>query len=331
MMDGQTSGSRSRDVVLSVFMEGTANPMDEVTTQIALFARLCDAKELPFEPEASFSRAPPSGHFKLCFEGCGVSHGVRGTLFAHGLQEQCRVVRQYLDIFREARIPVQLNFVGLSRGGIGGLYLAQSADLDPREVVINLLLFDPVPGNFIWMARVDYLGVMNASSSMDVSHVRNLGRVVVLYPHQPLPSIAVHAPLLPIFPEGLKVERDVILGCHQGALWLRARSDTCLAFVYIRDFLLDCGTRLTTDRTSRSLDVSVDSLCSLLNEELGKDEPTSRSGHAPGGEVIMRYARGKFLNRYHEKISQGVPTHPDAEHTYMLDFERSSWSSLFWS
>eukprot|EP00928_Gymnodinium_smaydae_P044443 TRINITY_DN29647_c0_g1_i1.p1 TRINITY_DN29647_c0_g1~~TRINITY_DN29647_c0_g1_i1.p1 ORF type:complete len:364 (+),score=34.64 TRINITY_DN29647_c0_g1_i1:120-1094(+) len=317
-----------RSVILSVFMEGTANPMDAVTTQIALFSRLCIATALSEDGTTKSLRA---GHYKICFAGCGVTHGTVGTLFAVGLREQCAVIRGYVSAFLELGLNVTINFVGLSRGGIGGLYLAQElAGFDRAQIVLNMLLFDPVPGNLIWMAKwLDWAGQMNTNQAMDVSSCTVLGRVLVLYPYEPLPAIAFHAPLIPVFPENCNVEMDVILGCHQGALWTRPRRDTCLAFARIRDFLLELGSKL--DRAKNltcGLDVSDERLATMLCEELRCISPSTRSAHCEGPEVfIVRRSKGTYLNRSHEALVRRLgfraPQEGDVQDhpRFLLDFE----------
>mmetsp|Transcript_27215 Transcript_27215/g.56464 ORF Transcript_27215/g.56464 Transcript_27215/m.56464 type:complete len:326 (+) Transcript_27215:1-978(+) len=295
-----------RDVTLTVFMEGTANPMDSITTQIALFSRICIAE--PLDASEVLVRKTIPGSYKLSFPGCGVSHGLRGTLFAHGLRDQVDIVHGYLDAFVKAGNTVKVNFLGLSRGGIGGLYLAQDlACFEASQVLLNMLLFDPVPGNLVWMASfADVAGQMNANKAMDVAHVRNLGRVEVLYPCEPLPSIAFHAPLLAKFPPGCQLREEVILGCHQGALFLQPHADTCLAFAMIRDFLEESGSQLDTQRhIARGLNVSSERLAELLSQELQQSVPSMRSAHAPvRGSQILRHAEGQYLNRYHQVLLQ---------------------------
>eukprot|EP00927_Polykrikos_kofoidii_P000121 TRINITY_DN10047_c0_g1_i1.p1 TRINITY_DN10047_c0_g1~~TRINITY_DN10047_c0_g1_i1.p1 ORF type:complete len:348 (+),score=42.24 TRINITY_DN10047_c0_g1_i1:106-1149(+) len=317
----------SRDVTLTVFMEGTSNPMEEIGTQIALFSRLCTAKPLPEElPPGTAAGGRCPGHYKVSFAGCGVTHGFRGVVFATGLREQCAVVRTHVEAFLKHGFTVTLNFVGLSRGGIGGLYLVQELrDFHKDSVLLNLLLFDPVPGNFVWISRFfDIASQSNTNQAMDVSFAENLGRVVVLYPHEPLPAIAVHAPLLARFPKGCDLEEDVILGCHQGALFLRARADTCLAFARIRDFLLSCGTMLDRAMVSRiaDLDVSDTRLVEMLDRELRIDAPTYRCAHAAVQSCIVRHSTGQFLNKSHEalvkRLCGRVSVHK-SKPQYMLD------------
>lgn len=311
-------------------MEGTSNPMTQVVTQIAMFSKLCNAQELSHEGPGrsrSGTYAQP-GHYKVCFAGCGVTNGIPGVVFASGLRGQCQVVRQHLEAFLGNDLTLVLNFVGLSRGGIGGVYLAQElADMDPERVRLNMLLFDPVPGNFITISR--YLDVMswsNANLSMEIQSCPILERVLVLYPYEPLPWFAVHAPVLIKFPEGVTVEEDVILGCHQGALFLHPATDTRLSFALIRDFLLELGSRLDLGRAGR-LNTSDSELASILTAELGRVSPQTRDAHCPGGgATIVRQKAGRFLNRAHEKLLRKLGQQPSAgaggnTPTYMLDFE----------
>lgn len=294
-------------VTLSVFMEGTGNPLQPVTTQIGLFSKLCTAAELSAQ-RTDFPDQP--GHYKLSFDGCGVTHGLSGTIFASGLREQCALVKEYVSRFVNVYKSVKVNFVGLSRGGIGGLYLAQTlASFGPDALQLNMLLYDPVPGNFIWMARyVDCGGCMNANRCMDVSACRCLGHVLVLYPHEPLPSIAVHAPVLARFPQGCDLEQDVILGCHQGALWLRPDADTCLSFALIRDFLARHGSALDLSRgAARDLALTDEQLVSTLARELSSSAPTDRSTHSPNNRTrIVRRQAGSYLCRYHEALCRRI-------------------------
>eukprot|EP00931_Biecheleriopsis_adriatica_P042347 TRINITY_DN24134_c0_g2_i1.p1 TRINITY_DN24134_c0_g2~~TRINITY_DN24134_c0_g2_i1.p1 ORF type:complete len:333 (+),score=55.65 TRINITY_DN24134_c0_g2_i1:34-1032(+) len=318
-----TQGNAGRSVILSVFMEGTGNPLDPVVTQIALFSDMCVAMKLPEEVDQDTSFA--AGHYKLSFPGCGVSHGLSGTLFATGLREQCSVVHEYIQEFIKQGHSVLVNFLGLSRGGIGGLYLAQTlSEFPPQQVLLNMLLYDPVPGNLIWMSRfLDFAGKMNANQAMDVSDVENLGRVLVLYPHEPLPDIAFHAPLLPKFPPNCDLEQEVILGCHQGALWLRPKVDTCLSFFRIREFLESCGTKFTFNRQqAQRLEVSKDRLADMLTEEASSSVPTTRSMHSfnPGMKVVRR-SHGRYLNATHKRLLQQSGSATDDGSPYILDFE----------
>ena len=93
--------------------------------------------------------------FKMAFNGCGVTDGCTGTLFAFGLKRQCRQVKERVQDFLGSNCSVCLNCVGLSRGGIAVMYLIQLLAGMPADLLtMNTLLFDPVPGNLISTAKV---------------------------------------------------------------------------------------------------------------------------------------------------------------------------------
>merc|ERR1712087_714302 len=77
-----------------------------------------------------------------------------------------------------------------------------------------MLIFDPVPGNSLWFG-IPFTG----SDCSNLTTATNLRDVLALHPHEPLPAVAFHAPLLFQYPAGCEVEEDVTLGCHQGALF----------------------------------------------------------------------------------------------------------------
>jgi hypothetical protein len=194
------------------------------------------------------------------------------------------------------RGSIVLNAVGLSRGGAACLLLAQAVQrhFGDDAVNVSLLVFDPVPGNTITSAKLDVFGATLARQCMDLRDVRCLKRVLGLYPHVPLPDYLMHAPVMPRYSDGTHVEEEVILGCHQGAIYswdlmcaheqLRGL-DRRLSFVRIRDWLQSCGTRFS----SRAGSVTCPDLFSLdsasVVQELvqllqgGVFEPTLRHTH----------------------------------------------------
>jgi len=129
---------------------------------------------------------------------------------------------------------------------------------------VNALLFDPVPGNLVLTGTLNCFTL--ASQSMNLSRCKNLSRVLALYPYEPLPDLAFHAPLIGKYPANCVVEEDVTLGCHQGALFpTRIGGLDChLSYVRIRRFMTDCGT--TFCHTGIDLDVEESSLLEKLDQ-----------------------------------------------------------------
>jgi hypothetical protein len=97
------------------------------------------------------------------------------------------------------------------------MYLIQLlADISPRVLTVNALLYDPVPGNLITTTKcLDFCKVTTANQIKDISMSTNLRTVLALYPHQKLPDYAFHAPVFAKYPDCCTFEEDSTLGCHQ--------------------------------------------------------------------------------------------------------------------
>ena len=245
--------------ILSVFWCGTAGSIDPPATQIGLFAQAAGGEDLSDWPDSLASPLPrvdprPS-LFKLCFDGIGYTGGCSGTLFATGLKRQAdRVVRVIQRLRQDLGPTVRVNVLGLSRGGMASLYLCQALErakdlCGPQDVDLRLLLFDPVPGNQVSLStclRGCGLAITTSNQALNVSKCAVLSEVLAIYPHEPLPDISFHAPILPSYPRGTVVEEDVTLGCHQGALFdMHQQLDSALSFARIHRWLEDHGTPLT--------------------------------------------------------------------------------------
>ncbi|CAK8999049.1 unnamed protein product [Durusdinium trenchii] len=208
---------------LTVFFEGTANTIEPLTTQIGLFFMLTDAFDVS---GGSLGGAPLEQPRKMAFDGCGVTDGFCGTICAKGLRRQCRMVRRQVDsLLAELKnntaeqSKLRVNAVGLSRGGIACSYLAQEmADIPASSCELSLLLFDPVPGDLLTVAQLDFFRLTNTSASGDMSNCM--------------------------------VEEEVTLGCHQGALQIHDLRGpvidlaSAMCFLRIRRWLMECGTPL---------------------------------------------------------------------------------------
>ena len=92
----------------------------------------------------------------ISFDGCGVTHGMRGVIFGTGLDEQSQEVIEQVATEIEKSNTVSLNIYGDSRGAIGALMLAkQLGDFDPELLDINLALLDPVTEEPSYTANPD--------------------------------------------------------------------------------------------------------------------------------------------------------------------------------
>lgn len=264
----------------------------------------------------------------MCFDGCGVTDGCLGTVFAVGLKRQCAsVVKRTKLLMSCLDQPLHLVVLGLSRGAIAALYLTKFlARLSKNELVTSILLFDAVPGNLVCTSRfLDCLRCCTtANQCIDVSSSRNLQRVLALYPHEPLCDLAFHAPLLASYPSETIVEEDVTIGCHQGAVYWGTPSygfpaelarSGLVSFERIYTFLLQVGCPL---QEKQILDFlahhNYDSMRSLrqaalqiLKEEALSRLRSRRIAHSRRGcrSLVLRSPSPpcKWLNRHHMQLS----------------------------
>lgn len=300
---------------LVVFWEGTGNPLEPVTTQIGIFAVRCRAKAVY---SASDVNSRIRGPLKVSFDGCGVTHGNWGLLFACGLDEQAQVVVQIVEkMLQHDKRGVHVVAVGLSRGGMACMKLARllAARFTRDQVTASMLLFDPVPGNalltgFPWTACFAY----------DLSQCHNLVRVLALYPYEALPAIAMHAPTLCKYNhETTLVQEDVTMGCHQGALFLTSPSPSgaCdlpsnLSMRRILDYLECEGIRCDIPT---SIYVPTPESCIKWMERTRKHKAPRktlvRQTHdCTQHRNILRHSAKendcRWLNRHHEQLARAV-------------------------
>lgn len=315
--------------LLVVFFEGTGNTLNPITTQIGLFADACqhtrvfDASEVSDIKFISRIRHEQL-KLKMEFDGCGVTNGIYGTLFATGLDKQVNsvveVVNQILTTYADESSSIKrirIISVGLSRGAMACMKLAirLSEASFASKVSNSMLLFDPVPGNALWTGFP-----YSCVACQDLSNTgKVLNRVLALYPYEPLPDIAMHAPCFPLYPQKASVEEEVTLGCHQGAVFGTIRNPqkphemaSVLSFRRIKDFLESenvelefspdvyqptlkdclsvCQRALKWKQSSNPSDV-------ILSERRTHDR-TGRS------RVIVRKASGidKWLNKHHRNL-----------------------------
>ncbi len=253
-----------------------------------------------------------------------MTHGIRGVIFGTGLDEQCQDVIEQVEAAIKRGNTVSLNIYGHSRGAIGGLILAkQLSAIAPSLLEINLALLDPVPGNLITTSTLDLFDISLAKKTMDLRACKPLKNVLTLYPHKPLPTLAVHAPLFSLYPEHTKVEEDVIAGCHAGAQFqdfsddhIFFKRDSFITFARIFQFLKDCGSQFKPlpelkVRGLPQLNINIDTLDQALlsvyhAENEMPHEKTYRDCHSAKGISINTKNQASFFNLHHQCLA-GVP------------------------
>ncbi len=270
---------------------------------------------------------------KMAFDGCG-SFGTAGVIFAHGLKIQCRqVVDRVHDIIASGLYgSITLNILGLSRGGCAASFLINMLKSYPKSVLkINAVLIDPVPGNLILSSNLDYLfSLTTANDAKDVSASMNLDKVLALYPYEPLPDLAFHAPLLLKYPVHTVVEEMAVLGCHQGAIFVSDELGAIANHRLIFTFLTENGSTFGPQPSYTA--VSDDLLLDGFNSELGGPAaPSRRTGHNSCfmfSALITREGSAAFVNKQHEALANRLGRRPpqpfNPQNKYLLNIKRSA-------
>merc|ERR1712113_666960 len=158
---------------LLVFFEGTANTLLPRTTQVGYFYQEAEAVDIS-DAQAQLPTCLDDPSFKMGFDGCGITNGMAGTIWACGLASQVDIVIDRVHAILEHYVDLTITVLGLSRGGIAALLLAKALASkrgpDTKRISLNLCLFDPVPGNLINTAR--YLDVFSQTVANSIIDVR---------------------------------------------------------------------------------------------------------------------------------------------------------------
>ena len=344
-----SSSAEPQRVVLTVFWCGTDGNRDLNITQIQMFGHWCEAADISDEGELITLPESVNGmvHMKIRFHGCAIIRGAMGLIFGAGLDDQCDIVRaRLMELISVHRCKVVLNLLGLSRGGVACFKLmSKLLKFDPETLDVHLLSFDPVPGNFVASAKLDIFGITHAWGNMNLSKMPVLTSALVLYPYEPLPTLAVHAPMIPIFAPNVAVY-DVILGCHQGAMYNYGSIhdhtqmlDTWISASIIRNFLISHGTLLDIESVDGCFQSNDTELLDRLEAENQQQTASSRVAHSYGSlEIVREYQPQQYLNKLHAILrklhNEGeLPTHwsrcnyfyatqPDADSTYTLHLSK---------
>jgi hypothetical protein len=304
----------SDKIILSVYFSGTGHPINHPECLASL---LSDVTEVDAK------------HLKMGFNGCQVDYGFSGMLFGTGLEEQCKKVVEIIIPLLKAGKRIRLNAYGHSRGAIACLMLAKMLGHFDRDLIeVNLALMDPVPGNFLTTAALDFTHRTLARQTMDVSQCRNLVNVLAIYPHTPLLNIEAHAPLIPQYPAHCNVTEEIIPGCHAGAQKVDKRhhfhvnganrgSDITLRLV--SRFLAKLGTLLRylnpqsfsyrSDFDSYVLDDYNKSIRSQRDKAVrDKINHTSRECHAKSSLRIETNWPASYLTPTHKALQLNTPS-----------------------
>lgn len=290
----------AHDVVFSVYFHAAGMRITNRDTQASiLFTNTIEDKQ----------------HIKLAFDGSAITHGLRGVIWGAGLNEQSEIVKnEVLDLLSEGK-KVTLNCYGVSRGAIAALLTAKLLEnIDENELNIHLALIDPVPGNFLFSPKLDFLGLTLTNQAIDLTASKNLKKVLALYANSPLPARIAHAPLFPQYPANTEVTEEVIPGYHidiekithhDGHQYSLCEGGVA-SLLHVSPFLQSCGTQFALDYLNyeNSL-ITPQSLIEWYNEyNENINNPIIKNAHSKQNTYILTTPGRSFINHQHFSLTQ---------------------------
>lgn len=197
----------------------------------------------------------------FCLKGCAVDNPYwrdLGAVFAHNLTRQIDDLNKTIRSVLKTH-TLTLYMYGFSRGAAGVFLLCKRLrDVPTDNLTINVSALEPVTGNFINAARLDYCFKTYTTLSArikDLTDCYNIKNAQVLFTNVPIPSIICHSPLLPDLPKDCYKEIEVLPGIHKTAeqffLGAPHNEETTLASHHIASFLQRTGACLQSGRLRR--------------------------------------------------------------------------------
>lgn len=302
--------------IITVYINGTDEPDDFASTRTS---RLRSSFRTSLANVLNKLTMQDQNNISICLDGCGINNPyIRdlSAIFTWNLENQVNdLVKKIKEQMGSEKII--LNLYGFSRGGAGVYLLAKKLkDVDPAQLEMNILAFEPVPGNFIYNVYVDkFFGLNLTLSSLisDLSDCKSLKRVQSLYTNEPLPDIDCHAPILPAFSSACEHQADVIPGCHKNAESFQviynsniqkydvkhSNIQSGITFHIVVDFLKKCGTSFDFDKMNLSEELKDSNhLPKLYNQYVATNrlQPMTRSMHFSNAIKTAPLNSNRFLN-----------------------------------
>jgi hypothetical protein len=264
----------------------------------------------------------------ICVQGCGINNrDIRDFdyVFAFNLEKQVvGIAEEVKEMIQNNDGNVIVNIYGFGRGGVAAFLLAQKLkDVSADRLILNIVAFEPVPGNFITAVYGDLLlGVNNTLSAAvaDLTVCNNIANMLVLFTNRPMPDTDCHAPILPALPSRCQSEVEVTLGYHKSAVLFCIKdplvkpcnASSILSFHRVMEFMNKCGTIFDFDKLplSPELLAIIPSKSDNAHQELLNlhdrvivycESEKKRSMHLRNSIFTARDNK-EYLNRYHQQL-----------------------------
>ncbi|MFN3234633.1 MAG: hypothetical protein ACE365_04390 [Gammaproteobacteria bacterium] len=262
-------------------------------------------------------------HYKMAFDGNQIERPIIGAPFALGIRSQCAHVEKRVKQLLFIKNHVFVTAVGMSRGGVAALLLAKMLG-QMANVTVNLVLFDPVPGNLVATQEMLPDDWTIAGEVKDLREARNLENVLAFYCAEPLehPLKAFYAPIVPAYGSRTHVREDVVprehlwafIDSHDGSdfFWFE------LCKTYVSYFLKSLGVVFKTEFLSNLK--TKDKIKSLGPYYLRADEVSIRVHSLEDSKVFIKSVPGEFIysNKLIQWLRRSYQEHPSSDYNLRL-------------
>ncbi|KEI34593.1 hypothetical protein FRA_50c14630 [Francisella sp. W12-1067] len=168
------------------------------------------------------------------YEGLGTGQGMQSSmelLFATNLSKYTkRFIYDIEDVTQNQKNEqITINLIGFSRGSITILHILknlQNSKTNPLKEIpnltLNVVLIDPVPGNYKISNRLDFLHQNTTNQHIDLSNINWINNVGILISSHCIKAMPFK-PMIPEFHYNTKVTIDFYFGEHTFILYTTAR------------------------------------------------------------------------------------------------------------
>ncbi len=251
--------------LISVYINGTDESANFYGAHVPIYTNKDGSRVTSLANLLHYMTIQDGKNQAICLDGCGINNQYLrdfGFIFTWNLESQINILAEKIK-FETQTEQIILNVYGFSRGGAGAFLLAKKlSDVPAERLEINILAFEPVPGNFVNNVYIDKALGFDLTLSSEISDLRsckNIKRAHSIYNN--IETSYCFARILPALPIKCEKSVDVVPGNHFYAQLFRIyqrtngkyviipqNSETVIEFHQVSRFLEKCGTRFDHEK-----------------------------------------------------------------------------------
>lgn len=274
----------------------------------------------------------------------GISSGegfnLAAHLFGRGIDKQVADLQNEIIALSKAQAgkKIIVNAYGVDKGAITALLMALAfQNIPSSQIEFNLTLVNPIPGNSLLMAHLDFFKIGWANKLMDLRNCMQIKNVLMLYSTEPKKSLFIGSAVLrPMFHESTRVTEEVMPGGFLSEFYSNNDAfdnrsidkSSFLRFVRAYQFMGEHGTTFASDKFEKMsirnlnyangedlfstqyvdlnhLNTQALECYKQLSTPITKDQTITT--HSIDGNVLRFQKDQPYYNTHHQIVSQKEP------------------------